>query len=335
MTYDLGRRNSCHGPIPGFRPMEELLQNPDSPKQEFKQNFHGDYSLYTDEMKRLFRSNEDRGACSPIQSQIGRDLKDAVSPNNSYTYQLFKSPEQSFSSSSSTRSESTSTSPVPPQPAPVDDLIPTTRYCATNNNGSSYYPASSNNRATTYSQLLGRPLSVSEESNLLGNPLQQQQKIITPQKPLTTTVSPRVAAAAQAASILFPPVTLGPSINNCVTPNSSLGYGEAESQFLQYNNTGLNGVPSPPQSSNQAVVGASRSVTTDVQLAGLSLSSLTNGAQRRRLRFSSNGSAASCTSDEVADDFVANGIETPDWHTAVDLKQLFYKMQVNVLYSCC
>ena len=88
-------------------------------------------------------------------------------------------------------------------------------------------------------------------------------------------------------------------------------------------------MPSPTMSTNQAVVGGRPPTTTNAQLAGLSLSSLASeAAQRRRLRFSSNGSTTSCTSDEVADDFVSNGFETPEWDTAFDLRQILFKMQV-------
>ena len=87
MAYGLNMRAT-----PGFKPFEDVLQSPECMKRELRPTttFHGDHSLYDDELQRLFEQREEDG--TPMKSLIGRDLKDAVSPNS--TYQLFKGPDQ-------------------------------------------------------------------------------------------------------------------------------------------------------------------------------------------------------------------------------------------------
>ena len=305
IAYGPSRRGSCHGPpTPGFKSFEDLL-SPECVKQELRPTptFHGDRSLYDEELYRLFKQREEDA--SPMKSQIGRDLKDAVSPNN--TYQLFKSPEQKPHGSMS---------PIQ-QPKMVDDLIPSTRYGAISSNSGQFQEAGPNR--VDHAQLYSRPFSLQDEPATF--PI-QQPRAGNPQKLMSGT-SPRVAAAAQTASVLFPPVSLSSGLNNYLVASTLPSYGEVLSH-PQYSSNSLN-VPLPPSGLTSSNLGLPRAGPTDIQLPGITRSTLE--AQRRRLRMSSSGSPTSCTSDEVADDFLANGIDAPELDP-VDIKQLIVNLQV-------
>ena len=303
MAYGLNMRVT-----PGFKPFEDVLRSPECMKQELRPTttFHGDQSLYDDELHRLFEQREEDG--SPMKSQIGRDLKDAVSPNS--TYQLFKSPDQK---------QYSSVSPIQ-QPTVVEDLIPNSRYGAISSNGGQFQEAGP--RRIDHAQFYSRPFGLQEEATSLPIPM-QQPRTRNPQK-LMATISPRVAAAAQTASVLFPPVSLSTSMNNNYLVASTLpSYGEVISH-PQYSN-GLN-IPMQPSGLTSSNFGLPRAGPADFQqLPGMTHS--TYETQRRRLRMSSSGSPTSCTSDEMTDDFMVNGIDSPELD-AIDIKQLIRKLQV-------
>ena len=145
----------------------------------------------------------------------------------------------------------------------MEDLIPGVRYGAISSNAGQFEETCP--RRIDHAQFYSRPYSLQEEPTSLPIPM-QQPRTRNPQK-LMATISPRVAAAAQTASVLFPPVSMGANVNNNYLVASTLpSYGDLLSH-PQYSN-GLN-IPMQPSGLASSNFGLPRAGPTDYQLPGI------------------------------------------------------------------
>ncbi len=255
-------------PFPGFRPVGDLVDVGRFSKMGFVPPFHGDRSLYTEELKRLFNPDPNsppRASRSQIGhgSQVGQDLLDAASPSKN-EYELFGSKRDDFVLSSGLLTES------------LQD----------------FYRASFR---TPPDQRVTMMTSASSREN--------------------GDVSPRVAVALQHASVLFP---VPPPPLNYPTPTPpavlSAARGVCDNNAASYPRGGLaGGVPG-------------HGVAEPLSPAALLQDAVEQ--QRHRLRFCSNGSCSSGSSDAAADDFVLNGTDSD--LDLMDLTQMRRRKRVSI-----